>query len=207
MKRSGFTLIELLVVIAIIAILAGIALPVFTKSQERARSVQDANNLRQLGIAMVAYHADHDDVFPTGTPPWAQALNPRYISSWKAFQSPFDKRTPSEAPASAPVSYSMNVNLVGKPSGDVASPSACILMAPLMSAPANLEFTGTSSTAASLDRSSNGTGNSGGTHANGMQINAVFADTHVSSMKMSDFHASQPNPETGAAISDVRWNK
>ena len=63
MKR-GFTLIELLVVIAIIAILAAILFPVFAKAREKARQTSCLSNLKQLGLAMLQYAQDYDEVFP-----------------------------------------------------------------------------------------------------------------------------------------------
>lgn len=45
-KRQGFTLAELLVVVAIIAVLVGIAIPVFTSQLEKAREATDAANIR-----------------------------------------------------------------------------------------------------------------------------------------------------------------
>ena len=112
----AFTLIELLVVIAIIAVLASIAYPVFTGVQERARVTQDLNNLRQIGIATQMYLNDNDSAFflPSGgTTTWMSSLHPKYLAAWKIFQSPFDKRAPSEADATAPISYGFNANAHG----------------------------------------------------------------------------------------------
>jgi prepilin-type N-terminal cleavage/methylation domain-containing protein/prepilin-type processing-associated H-X9-DG protein len=61
MSRRGFTLIELLVVIAIIAILAAILFPVFAKAREKARQSSCLSNIKQLGLAALAYVQDYDE--------------------------------------------------------------------------------------------------------------------------------------------------
>jgi len=63
-ERKGFTLIELLVVIAIIAILAAILFPVFARARENARKTNCQSNLKQLGVACLAYAQDYDECFP-----------------------------------------------------------------------------------------------------------------------------------------------
>jgi len=64
LDRSGFTLVELLVVIAIIAILAALLMPALKGARERAKTVQCANNQRQIGVAFGGYLNDHDGYYP-----------------------------------------------------------------------------------------------------------------------------------------------
>lgn len=122
-RKSAFTLIELLVVIAIIAILAAILFPVFAQAREKARQASCTSNLKQIGLALLMYVQDYDEVYPNRRfePFDASNNNARYDdNSWRSVIQPYikntqllvcpsnpDKDTPSWDPE-FPVSYAAN---------------------------------------------------------------------------------------------------
>lgn len=68
-EQKAFTLIELLVVISIIAILASMLLPAIGLVKGAANKMKCGNNLRQIGMAVVAYTGDWDGSLPYNSDP------------------------------------------------------------------------------------------------------------------------------------------
>ena len=64
--KGAFTLIELLVVVAIIALLAAILFPVFGRARENARRASCQSNLKQIGLGLIQYTQDNDEMLVPG---------------------------------------------------------------------------------------------------------------------------------------------
>ncbi|HWD38365.1 MAG TPA: prepilin-type N-terminal cleavage/methylation domain-containing protein, partial [Fimbriimonas sp.] len=104
MQRKAFTLIELLVVIAIIAILAAILFPVFSQAKEAAKKTACLSNTKQLGLGVLMYAEDSDEVLPPtengNLVLWPDLVNP-YVKNDKV-------RVCSSDQGSAVNSYGLN---------------------------------------------------------------------------------------------------
>jgi len=134
-RQSGFTLIELLVVIAIIAILAAILFPVFAKAREKARQTACLSNEKQIGLAIMQYVQDNDEVMPYGNDHsnayptgigWAGPVYP-YTKSTAVFTCPDDATTTTVA-NNFTVSYSYNRDFSGEPDAGMTKPSMTVLL-------------------------------------------------------------------------------
>jgi prepilin-type N-terminal cleavage/methylation domain-containing protein len=204
--QRAFTLIELLVVIVTIGIPAALAIPVFSGVLERAKATKDLSNLRQIGAATQMYMNDNNGVFPgSANVTWMSQLelNQKYLSAWRVFQSPFDKRAASEAGTGSPVSpisYGINSNVysggVAISADKITKPVTFIVFSPAQDIGTNVSFNANATanataTAAAPEVTENaGTSNPGGAARGGTQnsrtkINALCADWHVDTMRWS----------------------
>jgi len=189
--RKAFTLFELLVLIAIIGTLAALAVAALSSIQEKAHITQDMNNLRQIALATQTYLNDNDGAYFLPTSNWMKSLHPKYLSNWKIFQSPFDKRAASENDTSAPVSYGFNANAISGSSSlmsdNITNPSVFIVFGPAQSTGATVSFTGTAAAPVTINKAG---GALGGTHSNRKRINACMADLHVENMLWTTYKDS-----------------
>ena len=86
-ERQAFTLIEMLVVISIIALLIAIIQPSLGQARENARRAVCGSQLRQHGVAMIAYANDNRQKYPlpTVTTNWPDGA---MTSNWAIADSP-----------------------------------------------------------------------------------------------------------------------
>ena len=137
-SRSAFTLIELLVVIAIIAILAAILFPVFAKAREKARQASCMSNEKQIGLGILQYVQDYDELYPSGGPGavaagvpgagWAGAIS-AYVKAPQLFKCPDDSTTGATAnnATTYPVSFALNKFAAAQSQAVMAAPASTVL--------------------------------------------------------------------------------
>ncbi len=62
--KKGFTLIELMIVLVIIGVLLALLYPALQNTIEGAHQQRCANNIREIGAAMILYAKDNNGMFP-----------------------------------------------------------------------------------------------------------------------------------------------
>ena len=110
----GFTLIELLVVIGIIAILAAFTLPALTTARENGHVVYCANNLGQIGKAIMSYADENNDRLPPmrqGSETWATLVLEYLGDQEEVFACPSDEIRTSGYPNDEIRTYAVNGEL------------------------------------------------------------------------------------------------
>jgi len=116
--RLRLSLVEILVVVLIMSILAAILFPVFARAREKARQTSCQSNLRQIGLGMLMFAADHGDRLPDA-PRWTEQVLP-YIKNEQLLQCPMDR-------SRAKVSYAMNPRYSGANPKDFEHPEELIV--------------------------------------------------------------------------------
>ncbi len=190
-SSHGFTLIELLVVIVIIGILAGISLPVFSRIMERGSVIQELSNLRQIGIASLAYMNDNDGYLGTASDPWntkwavilggTTTAEGKYVQDISVFRSPFD--TGAGDGRTEPISFGPNANVAAKNNSELwKKTSSLVFMGPTLTEPE--KFVGTRETSATLSPPAANART--GSHSDGRRTSILFADFHVEAVNVSE---------------------
>ena len=122
-KLRGFTLIELLVVIAIIAILAAILFPVFAKAREKARQISCTSNLKQIGLAIMQYSQDYDEVYPDKGMAYSQTWGTGW-APWQVSIAPYVKNGAHSGSATGDTNYKGSVFACPSNSNDTSASAA-----------------------------------------------------------------------------------
>jgi prepilin-type processing-associated H-X9-DG protein len=105
-KAKAFSLLELLVLLAIVAVMVALVIPIHDRSGKSPR-IMCMQNLKQIGVAIYLFAADHNDQFPmqtsvtnggsmeyigTGSPaPHFQTVSNDLSSNWGLLLCPTDK--------------------------------------------------------------------------------------------------------------------
>ena len=105
-KKTGFTLIELMVVIAILGIMAGSAIPLYSRYMQRTVGSEATVMLRQILNAQIMYFVENSVFFP---------LNKTYIVTHSGASAPGGARAEilDSLNVDVPVGHQLDFTIIG----------------------------------------------------------------------------------------------
>jgi prepilin-type N-terminal cleavage/methylation domain-containing protein len=105
MNKKGFTLVELMIVVAIVAVLAAIAIPMYSKYIRKSRTSEAVSNLGAIALYEETYYSENDQYIiaganPSGNPPSAadtggrKLFNSSLDTGWTSLGNVIPNNTP-----------------------------------------------------------------------------------------------------------------
>jgi prepilin-type processing-associated H-X9-DG protein len=121
---QGFASCELLIVIALIAVLIAILFPVLAEVRDACRGRICAAELRDIGVGLAAYAADHDGRYP---PAVVRRADGAVTDTWATLALAGRGRPRCPEADGAGLPYALNTSLTGVETTSVRAPGRTVL--------------------------------------------------------------------------------
>lgn len=217
--RSFFSLIELIIVIAIMAVILSMLFPALSLSIQNTKSIQCANNLKQLTYGFIEYSDDYDGFFPSdvhvhnvyehGGTNWAYWIQP-YLENVQVLNCP---ESPDPAPKNNKIAlhlydgnYGWNFDgtqgKYGRWSTRISQPAQCYLLFDSGDQCITYWSNKWQSLLEELDLDWDSKKEGCNRHRNA--VNITFADSHIESRELDAFIAAPTPSQTAPWF--IKWS-
>lgn len=133
-RRGGMTMVELIIAVSIAGLLMALLLPAIQFTRERVRQADCASRLRQIGLAVIAYHDTHSVLPPAGPDATPQRRLLPFAGvefAWNPSASPALLRCPSDGHSPTAINFAINGGVFDPANGQPKNGICAFLFSPL----------------------------------------------------------------------------